>query len=177
VTDLQLLFLVLAAIYLWECACWIPRGSVAFLSWIGSSWRWITGSANIGNQLGGFVFAMPVPPLGSMLTANPLPVSLSSDAVLAYVSTSIDPAGRPRHTGKLARFDQIKKITANGRKLLIDDVLFLKAPSSPYAAWLAGNLNEIRKAKPRVRESKISELFEQILDSSKVESTWGDFQK
>ena len=32
-SDLQLLFLVLALLYGWECACWINRGSVAFRSW------------------------------------------------------------------------------------------------------------------------------------------------
>src|SRR5438309_919980 len=103
-TDLDLLFLVLAAVYLWECACWVPRGSIAFLTWTERRWRLAPPSIIAGNQRGGFVFAPPFPPLGSILVANPLPVSLSPGAILSYVSTTIDPGGRPAQIGRAATF-------------------------------------------------------------------------
>ena len=33
-SELDLLFLVLAVLYGWECSWWVPRGSVAFRTWL-----------------------------------------------------------------------------------------------------------------------------------------------
>ena len=38
-SDLELLFLVIAILYAWECACWLQLGSVGFLTWFGTRWR------------------------------------------------------------------------------------------------------------------------------------------
>ena len=38
-TEVQLLFLVLAFIYACECVCWLPAGAVAFRTWLGRRWR------------------------------------------------------------------------------------------------------------------------------------------
>ena len=65
-SDLQLLFLVLALLYGWECACWVGRGSVAIRSWLGRRWRITHPGTLLGNQRGGFVFAHPLPPLGTL---------------------------------------------------------------------------------------------------------------
>jgi hypothetical protein len=176
-TELQLLFLVLAVIYLWECACWIPRGSIAFLTWTERRWRLTAPSVMIGNQRGGFAFGAPFPPLGSVLIANPLPVSLSPDAVLAYVSTTVDPGGRPGQTGKLATFEQVQNIEVRGRKMFLDKMLFVKAASAGQAAWLAENLRDLGKAARATREKKIRKLFDEILDVKKIRIRWDEFQK
>ena len=56
-TDLELLFLVLAVVYGWECACWTPRGSVGFVTWRGRRYeianiagKWKTSSADRGEM-------------------------------------------------------------------------------------------------------------------------------
>src|SRR3954447_2009772 len=103
-TDLQLLFVVLAVIYFWECACWLPRGSVAFLTWFGRRWRQAHPAGLLGNQRGGFVIAPPLPPLGSLLVANQFPLSLSPDGVLAYVAPTVNPGGRPPQSGAFIAF-------------------------------------------------------------------------
>src|SRR5207249_2715145 len=84
-SDLELLFLILALIYGWECACWLPRGSVAFRTWFGKRWRLVNPGMLLGNQNGGFVFAHPLPPLGTILAATQFPLSLSPEAVLVHV--------------------------------------------------------------------------------------------
>src|ERR1043166_864801 len=103
-TDLELLFLVLAVIYLWECACWVNRGSVAFLTWFGRRWRLVHPAGLAGNQKAGFVFPDPLPPLGSLVVANQFPFSLSAEAVLAFVGPAVNPYIRPPQSGKLFRF-------------------------------------------------------------------------
>ena len=86
-SDLELLFLVLVVIYGWECACWVRRGSVALRTWFGRRWRLAHPGELLGNQRGGFVFAPPLPPLGTVLTGNQYPLSLSAEAALGLRRT------------------------------------------------------------------------------------------
>ena len=87
-SDVQFLFAILGVLYVWECACWLRRGGVAFTKWVGSNWRIQHPATMLGNQHGGFALAPPFPPLGTILTANQLPLSLGPDGVLlAIIST------------------------------------------------------------------------------------------
>src|SRR3989442_7532613 len=94
-SDLQLLFLVLALLYGWECACWINRGSVAFRSWCGRRWQAAHPGALLGNQRGGFLFSHPLTPFGTVFTGTQFPVSPSPVALLAFGQPRAKLAGRP----------------------------------------------------------------------------------
>src|SRR5947208_4607520 len=113
-SDLELLFLVLALIYVWECACWVPFGSIAFSTWLGRRWR--RAEPLLRNQKGGFAFAPMLPPLGTLLACHPLPVIISPEAVAAAPQTS--------NPGKKVAFSAIKKIGVEGKKVLINGDLF-----------------------------------------------------
>src|SRR5882724_5354381 len=118
-TELQLLFLIFALIYLWECGCWIRRGSVGFLTWFGRQLRIAHPASIFGNQSGGFVFAHPFPPLGTILTGNQYPLSISPDAILAYVAFCVNPGGRPSLTARIFEFTEIRKVEAAGKNVRI----------------------------------------------------------
>jgi len=115
-SELQLLFVVFALIYLWECVCWINRGSVGFLTWFGRRWRIAHPASLVGNQSGGFILAHPLPPLGGVLIGNQFPLSISPDAVLAYVATCVNSGARPTQSAKLFKFEDIRKVEAIGKK-------------------------------------------------------------
>ncbi len=68
-SDVQWLFAVVAALYVWECACWLRRGGVAFFTWLGRRWQALQPGSLVANQAGGFVLAAPLPPLGSVFVA------------------------------------------------------------------------------------------------------------
>ena len=53
-TDWQILFIVLGAIYLSECIVWVPRGTVALASALGRRYRPSPPFSFIGNDNGGF---------------------------------------------------------------------------------------------------------------------------
>src|SRR5436309_14544378 len=80
-SDVELLFLVLALIYVWECSNWVPLGATAFSTWLGS--RWHRASPALRNQKGGFVLAPFLPPLGGILIANEPALLISPEGVLA----------------------------------------------------------------------------------------------
>ncbi len=143
-SDLQLLFLVLALLYGWECACWINRGSVAFRSWWGRRWQAAHPGALLGNQRGGFVFAHPLPPLGTVFTGTQFPLSLSPVALLPCVATSVNPVGRPVQNGNCFAWSEIQSLEARGKKVLVNgEPLFLCIYLfilSPLIIWRFGFL-------------------------------------
>ncbi len=174
-SELELLFLVLAALYGWECGCWVRRGSVAFRTWLGGRWRVCQPSMLFGNQRGGLSWAAPLPPLGTFLTANQFPVSLSAEGALAFVSTNVNPGWRPAQTGRLVRFVDLKEIAVRGRKILINGELFALGSSALHATWLAGQLRRLTKMPAAQREQAITEMLRDSLDAAAVEKRRREF--
>src|SRR5215472_6898747 len=120
-TDLELLFLVLGIIYVWECGLWARRGSLGFRTWLWTRWTVTQPSKLLGNQNAGVILAHPLPPLGSLLLGHCFPLSISPEAVLSRVPLSIDPARRSSQPERFFRFDEIKKVEVKGRKVLFNE--------------------------------------------------------
>jgi hypothetical protein len=173
---LQLLFLVLGVLYLWECACWLPRGAVGCRTWLGRRWRLAHPAVLLGNQRGGFILAHPLPPLGTLLVSNQLPLSLAPEAVLCFVASSVNPGWRPPQTGKIFHWDQLCAAEAKGKKVLLKGELLLQAASPTLAAFLVQQLRHLAQVPFAKREAAIHQLVRQTLDTKAVERLWGDFQ-
>ena len=176
-SELQLLFLVLALLYGWECACWVRRGSVAFSTWLGRNWRARHPGTLLGNQYGGFIFAAPLPPLGTLFTASQSPLSCSPEGVLTSVATNMNPGWRPPQSEKFFRFAEIRKVEACGRKLFVNGELALAASTAGLARQLALELQRLVKLTPPQREAAINEGVRAMLDARAVEQRWSEFQK
>ncbi len=176
-TDLELLFLVLVVVYGWECACWLRRGSVAFRTWLGRRWHLAHPSALLGNQRGGVIFKHPLPPLGGVLTGNQFPLSLSANAVLAFVAPNINPGPRPEQTARLIRFSEIQAVAVSGKNVLVNGGLLLKAASPTFAATLAQWLRTWSKAPAAERGKQIQQLYRDSLDVKAIEQRWQEFRK
>lgn len=171
-SDVQVLFAVLAALYLWECACWVRRGTVAVATWLGRGWQLLHPGTLVGNQRGGFVLAAPLPPLGMFLAAHQLPFSLSPDGVLFFVSTNANPGWRAAHSGRFVKFDDLREVRAERRKLIINGEAVLSVSSPNLARHLAESLRELKEARPEQRAAAISSLLRTTLDAKAVEKRW-----
>lgn len=176
-SDLQLLFLVLAVLYGWECACWVRRGTVAFATWLGRNWRAAHPGTLLGNQRGGFIFAHPLPPLGAFLTANQFPLSLSPEAALAYIAPNVNPGWRPAQTGHFLPFDAIREVRVRGKKVIVNGDVWLTLPSTSSARHVAEELWRLAKLAQQQRAEAISRLMRAHLDEKAVAQRWQDFQK
>lgn len=174
--DVQLLFVVLAALYVWECACWLRRGSVAFVTWLGRDWRAVHPGALAGNPNGGFILAAPLPPLGTLLIANQLPLSLSPAGVLAFVATNVNPGWRPAQSGCFVRWENLGAVRVRGKKLFVNGELFLVAATSGFARHLKAELQRLIKLKPAQRETVIPEILRGTLDARAIESRQREYQ-
>src|SRR5690242_12323755 len=112
-SDVQLLFLVLALLYAWECACWVAHGTVGFRSWLGWAWRATQPGRLLGNQRGGFIFAHPLPPLGTMFTAGTFPLALSAKAVSTEPAEAVSWGPRPARSDRCLPWERIERVEAN----------------------------------------------------------------
>ena len=176
-SELQLLFLVLTLLYGWECACWVRRGSVAFSTWLGRDWRARHPGTLLGNQYGGFIFAAPLPPLGTLITASQFPLSLSPEGMLAAVATNVNPGWRPPQSEIFFHFSEIREIEARGRKLFINGKLALKTSSAELARQFAKEVQQLMKLSPPLREAALNEGVGAALDAKNVKDRWLVFQK
>lgn len=166
--ELELLFLVLAVVYLWECICWLRRGTVAFLDFWGRSCRPAHPAALMGNQAGGIILANPLPPLGCILTSSQLPLSISPDGVFSYVAQCINPGWRPAQTGKYFPFDAVQKVEAAGKQVRVNGELLVKTGSVFLARHLAEQLRLLTKLPVERRGPAIREILQESLNAQKV---------
>ncbi len=175
-SDVQLLFLVLALLYAWECACWLARGSVAFRTWLGRGWRLAHPGTLLGNQRGGFIFAHPFPPLGTVLSSGPFPFALSPKAILAEDAGSVRPGDGQPQSGRCLLWDQIDSVEARRKKILVNRELLVKAASPILAQQLARLLVELKQAKHAEREKPLRRALRENFDRDRLEARWKEFQ-
>lgn len=174
--ELELLFLVLAVVYLWECVFWLRRGTVAFLNFWARSWHPAHPAALMGNQTGGIILANPLPPLGCILTSAQLPLSISPEGVFSYVAQCINPGWRPAQTGKYFPFEAVQKIEASGKQVRVNGELLVKTGSTFSARHLAEQLRILSKLKFERRGPAIREMLRGSLDARKAEERLKEFR-
>src|SRR5579872_1652424 len=176
-TDLEVLLLVLAVIYLWECVHWLRRGTVAFLTRWGRHWRLVHPTVLIGNQNGGFVLAHPFPPLGNFLTGNQSPLSISPEGVFSYVAQCVNPGWRPVQLEKFVPFEAIQKIESSGRQVRVNDRLLVKTGSPSLAVHLSGQVRRLSQLPPEARAAAIREMLGESLDMRAIQQRLADFRR
>jgi len=169
-SDVQLLFVVLAVLYGWECLCWLRRGGVAFSTWLGRRWQVRHPGVLAGNQAGGFVLASPFPPLGTLFVAHQLPLSISPDGVLAFVATNVSPGWRPAQSGRFWSWAAMREVKARGKKVLINGELLLTAASPGLARHLGSELKRVMALKPDERPAAVEQIAKAALDLKGVEA-------
>ena len=175
-SEVQSLLLLLAAIYAVECLVWVPLGAVAFTIWIGRP-RWRQPGLIAGNARGGFLMSHPLPPLGAIVYGQQLPLSLSPDGVGSWNPACLNDARRPPQRAQFMRWEDIREIATLGRKILVNDRLFIKASSESYALWLADWLRQVWKLPRERRSPAIGAWFTEQLDPERIAARWQDVQQ
>jgi hypothetical protein len=174
--DLESLLLVVAAIYLTECAVWVRRSSVAVQERWGGVWRLRHPGVVLGNAHGAIVMADPLPPLGTVLTGHPFPVSLSPQAMLSCTSVCLDAGGRPPQAARWLQYTDAQTIGTEGRSVLVNGTIFVKASSPTAARRLAGLLRELKALSEIDRPAAIRRVLTATLDAKAARQRWEDFQ-
>jgi hypothetical protein len=178
--ELESLLLVLVVLYLAECLVWLRRGTVSFFNWWGlarTRWRVRHPGSTLANQHGAVSFTNPLPPLGTVFFGQQTSLSISPDAALAYTAACLNPSWRASQSARFVRFEEMKTITRDGRKVLVNDQLFLKATSPFVARRTVKGLRELQEATAKQREAIIQRTIAASFDEKSVRERVQEFQK
>lgn len=176
-TDAELLLLILAGIYLAECARWAPCDAAIFSSpWCG---RWRTGWARqwLGNQHGGLVLGNPWPPLGTLFLCQGWPVSLSPEGICGFVAAAPQPGGRPPQSGGAWRWDDSLRVAADGKRVDLNGRPLVRAGSRRHAQELAGLLERLAQLPSAQRSEALEAALQRAVDVSAIRRRIDEFQQ
>lgn len=134
------LLILLAIVYLVECAAWVPRGAVPFRQRIFGRYRHAPPSEWSGHDRNAFVFSGPLPPLPPLILCEEWPIAIGSDGV-----SRLRPA-----EARLFPWESLRELRIDGRHLLAGQERVAEF-LSPLAAHEVGGLLERLAALPGER--------------------------
>ncbi len=175
-SDVQFLFIILGVLYAWECVAWLRRGGVGFSTWAGRRWRSQHPATLFGNQRGGFIFAAPFPPLGSLLITHQLPFSLGPDGVLFFVAANVNPGWRPAQSACFLSWEKAGELKLRGKKILLQKEIIYAAPTTTLASHLFRTLTNAAKLPAAERSNAIRAVLRASFDLQQVETLRQTFQ-
>ncbi len=142
-SDAEVLLVVLAVIYVIDCASWQRHDVVAFAQpWLGR-WRIVHPGGLFGHANAGLVMGNPLPPLGGLITTQPLPVSLGPEGIYAHVSQNLHPTGWPAYPGDHVAWEGLQTIRIDGTAVLAGQRVLARTMSAREAEWLADTITRL----------------------------------
>lgn len=168
-SDLELIFLVLAGFYLWECAYWLRPGAVVFAAPLGRGHRarTVSSGALLFNAGGGLVPGHLLP-IGNSLCCEQWPLSLSPDGAFGWVQQGPFADGRPSQTGAYWPWDKIQSIATDARQVMVNGMVFIRVSSKASAQHFAGLLRRLKDTAPDRRAALIDQAMTQCLAAEEI---------
>lgn len=160
-SDLAELYLVLAVIYGFECAAFVPRRALGLVRRFGR-WRVRPTFAPSAGWLRGFVFGELWPPLSPALVTEPLPLVVGPDGLYG-------PAG-----GDFAQmhlpWQKVGRIAAEGTRLLVDGQVVALLATRVGAGALAEALDGLATLPRAERESRLRRWLDARFDGATIQA-------
>lgn len=174
--DFLELLAVLAAIYIFDCVHWTRRGTVAFRRFFGAKMALLEGEDMPGNERYGVVFAQPLPPFGRLFLTQHAPLALTKDVACSFVAQATNPGPRPPQVERAVRYDAIRSIELEARRVLVDGALFVEMGSNRGARRTAALLETLRGLDAKKREKAIARELAASLDVDAVSARIAQFE-
>ena len=127
----------------------------------------------LGNQRGGFIFAHPFPPLGTVLMGTQFPLALSPESVLV---TGVSVPRQLDQKGSGFVWSEIQRAEARGKKVLVNGQLLLKVHSPLLASKVVQLLRSLTQASQPEREKLIRQASRDAFDGPRIEQAWHDLK-
>ncbi|MFO1476958.1 MAG: hypothetical protein U1F98_09950 [Verrucomicrobiota bacterium] len=172
-TELEVLYLVLAGVYAWECVCWLPSAAFAATTWFGQRWRPRMPNSLAGNSNGGLVLAPPLPPLGWLAQCSPFSIFTSTDG--AVLQFHAPPGTRNAPPPVRVSWTETDSLSASGRTVSIAGKKRFKAASPAAARRAVRNLRRLRELSPAERDAFQSATLRTGFDEQELGARWQRF--
>ena len=168
-TDVEMILLIVAGIYIAEAGWWLRPGAILFLSHLGEGCRArvLQKSALVRNDHGGVLFGNLLP-FGHAIAAQPWPLSLSPAGVASTVCQAMTADGRLDQPERFVAWDAVKECTLDNKSLHINGLRFVKAASVPQARLLHALLTKLAKLPtPEERTAAIDAAVASLFDETR----------
>lgn len=165
--DQQSMFLFLVAFYALECLMWLPRSSTAFCALFSRHYRRLSPGELLGNHRGAMVIR-PLLPFGSVFQVMPLPAVLMSDGVAITGIDLVNPGEIVPSTREFIAWNDISKIVAEGKSVVINGERRWSAPSQTIALSMAAELDAFRVMPREQRAQEIESRTRKRFDLSAI---------
>jgi hypothetical protein len=174
--DVQIPFLVLAAVYLLQCIGWAPLESEV----LRLGWRFRARVLPDGQQLRfgrhKLFFLNPFSPLAGAIVCELFPsVRTSKERSLAESNPSKPYEVTGRRTICLPEQEK-QQVHSAGKEIRSAGGVLFTAHSEAYASFLAGVLDRVRKRAPQDRDRAFEREFEKMFDTKKVALRLEEYQ-
>jgi hypothetical protein len=161
-TDTEWIMTVVAAIYLFECACWVRRDTLC-LSTFFRRFRALHSPPFMGNERMKLVIGNPSPLARSFL-CEAWPIAVSPEGICFPEGMWRDSNGT---SGRYIAFDDIcRAVSAVEKRVVINDGPIADCSSEAQARQLAAMLGDIGAASPADRGKLIGEHLDRWTDNA-----------
>ncbi len=149
------LLLLLAVVYLVECAAWVTRDAVPFRQGLLGRWRHAPPSEWGGHDRNAFVFSGPLPPLPPLILCQPWPIAFADEGVSPL------PPAEPR----LLPWQALRELRIDGRLLLAGGARVAEFLSPLVAHQVGGLLERLAALPPNERGQELRSAIRESLDA------------
>ncbi len=153
--DLALLFSILALIYLSDCVTWARRGTLALRALGSKRFRPSHPSEQLGNPRGGFLWANPLPPLGTLFVGEAWPIAFSPDGMCTLEAPEFAAGAREVFVRSSVAWSDASEIRAFEKQIFVERRPFARFDTARNARRFAEFASELRDLAPRKRAAAI----------------------
>jgi hypothetical protein len=163
-TEVQALFLILAAIYLLQCVVWLPRDCVVFRRGLRGRWNLADDGISLEALKLKGVVVNPLPPLPEVIACEPERISLSPSGI---ATLPVSAGALPQHLAFLS-FDEITSVSTQEKMLMVNDAAFAVFQSAAAARDAAGAIGKLAKMSAGKREKVLTAGIRAKFDSQAI---------
>jgi hypothetical protein len=174
--DEILLFALLGLLYVVECCFLLHKHSVAFRERAGGRCSISFPSSNSGSRDRAFHLYPLFPPLRPVYFSHILPVSMSDRGILAYVSQTLTETGRPKQSGSVLEFGEIRSVRAEEEDLILNENRFVRCRNPEQAAFIAETVEEIVRPSGKKTCDILHEVVHSTLDPEQVKRIVSEYR-
>jgi hypothetical protein len=158
-SDVEMVFLVLAGIYCWECVCWLRLDAVCFSSGWGEC-RPLRSAPPFQNDRGRLVFTNPLP-IARSFVCQPWPISLDPHGLIIDETATASDDGARKSSRRSLPYEAIKSVSRQERDVLVNGAVAATLTSEAHAEFVAARLRGIVAADASNRPQVIEDLLDE----------------
>lgn len=175
-SSLAEVFVVLAALYAYECSAWVPRSALALRAFA-TALRRARPSSVVGSPEAGALALQPLPWFGTLLVSEAWPLALSPKGLATREPLELDRRQRRPFQPLAWRWEELGPFTSRERNVFAGEQLVASAHTLRGARELAGLLTAVALCSRDRRAAEIERLLARSLDSAEFTRRTGELER